>query len=91
MTILKKPGFRSSGTALAAALALTATFGVPAQLGAAPVRASAGQDALVISVGGSRVVNLSAPMSDIVIGNPEVLDVHVRSERQLYLIAKAPG
>jgi pilus assembly protein CpaC len=91
MTILKKPGFRSSGAALAAALALTATFGVPAQLGAAPVKASAGQDALVISVGGSRVVNLSAPMSDVVIGNPEVLDVHVRSERQLYLIAKAPG
>jgi pilus assembly protein CpaC len=91
MTILKKHGFRSSGTALAAALAMAATFGAPAQLGAAPVKASAGQDALIISVGGSRVVNLSAPMSDVVIGNPDVLDVHVRSERQLYLIAKAPG
>lgn len=91
MSFMKKHGFRSSGTALAAALAMAATLGTPAQLGAAPVKASAGQNAMVLSVGGSRVVNLSAPMSDVVIGDPNVVDVHVRSERQLYIIAKAPG
>lgn len=81
---------RLGGTALAAALALAAAM-APAQIGAAPVRASTGQDAMVLSVGGSRVVNLSAPMSDVVIGDPNVVDVHVRSEQQLYIIAKAPG
>src|SRR3546814_1201024 len=30
-------------------------------------------------------------MSDVVIANPEVVDVHVRSNTQLYIIAKAPG
>ncbi|MBK5264808.1 MAG: type II and III secretion system protein family protein, partial [Alphaproteobacteria bacterium] len=91
MALMKKHGFCNGGTALAAALAMAAMVGTPAQLGAAPVKASAGQDAMVLSVGGSRVVNLTAPMSDVVIADPSVVDVHVRSERQLYIIAKAPG
>ncbi|MCF8709736.1 type II and III secretion system protein family protein [Rhizorhapis sp. SPR117] len=70
---------------------MVATLSVPVQLDAAPVKASAGQDAMVLSVGGSRVVNLTAAMSDVVIADPSVVDVHVRSERQLYIIAKAPG
>ena len=48
-------------------------------------------NAILMSAGGSRVVNLSAPMSDVVIANPEVVDVHVRSQNQLYLIAKKAG
>ena len=44
-----------------------------------------------MSAGGSRVVNLSAPMSDVVIGNPDVADAYVRSQNQLYIIAKKPG
>src|SRR3546814_14686536 len=82
---------RYAGTALAAALTLAVTFGAPERLDAASVRTSANQDALVMSVGGSRVVNLPAAMSDVVIANPEVVDVHVRSNTQLYIIAKAPG
>lgn len=46
---------------------------------------------LVMSVGASRVVNLPANMSDVIIADPAVVDVHVRSQRQLYLIAKGPG
>ncbi|MET0362095.1 MAG: type II and III secretion system protein family protein [Sphingobium sp.] len=46
---------------------------------------------LLMSVGQSRVVNLTTPMSDVIIANPEVMDVTVRSSRQLYLIAKGPG
>jgi pilus assembly protein CpaC len=55
--------------------------------------ASAGADAgiAVMSVGSSRVLNVSGPISDVIIANPNVLDVHVRSTNQLYLIAKAPG
>jgi len=46
---------------------------------------------LLMSVGSSRVVNLTANMSDVIIADPNIVDVHVRSQRQLYLIAKGPG
>src|SRR3546814_16467178 len=82
---------RYAGTALAAALTLAVTFGAPERLDAASVRTSANQDALVMSVGGRRVVNLPAAMSVVVIATPEVVDVHVRSNTQLYIISKAPG
>ncbi|HEX7853484.1 MAG TPA: type II and III secretion system protein family protein [Sphingobium sp.] len=45
----------------------------------------------MMSVGQSKVVDLSATMSDVIIADPTVVDVHVRSQNQLYLIAKAPG
>ncbi|HEX7783593.1 MAG TPA: type II and III secretion system protein family protein [Sphingobium sp.] len=59
-------------------------------LQAAPAAAST-DSALVLSVGDSRVINLSANMSDVVVADPAVADVHVRSQKQLYIIAKAPG
>ncbi len=48
-------------------------------------------NALLMSVGASRVVNLPAAMSDVVVADPDVADVHVRSNTQLYIIAKKPG
>ncbi|MFT3968098.1 MAG: type II and III secretion system protein family protein [Sphingobium sp.] len=44
-----------------------------------------------LSIGQSKVIDLPVPMSDVIIADPEVVDVHVRSARQLYLIAKGPG
>src|SRR3546814_18980686 len=82
---------RYAGTALAAALTLAVTFGAPARLDAASVRTSANQDALVMAVGGSRVVNPPAEMSEVCIANTEVVDVHVRPKPQHYIIAQAPG
>ncbi|WHO38100.1 type II and III secretion system protein family protein [Sphingobium sp. AP49] len=73
--------------ALGLALAMVAT--PTTALNAAP--SSAQDNAILMSVGGSKVVNLSAKMSDVVIANPDVVDVHVRSQNQLYLIAKKPG
>ncbi|MFZ2998056.1 type II and III secretion system protein family protein [Sphingobium sp.] len=83
----------TAGPIAAPAIALGLAFAMIATpttaLNAAP---SAQQDgAILMSVGGSRVVNLGAKMSDVVIGDPEVVDVHVRSQNQLYLIAKKPG
>lgn len=46
---------------------------------------------LQMSAGTSRVINLPAVMSDVIIADPDVVDVHVRSQRQLYLIAKSAG
>ena len=74
----------------AIALGLAAALAAPtAAVNAAPAAMQDG--AILMSAGGSRVVNLNAPMSDVVIANPDVVDVHVRSQNQLYLIAKKPG
>ncbi|GLV29495.1 fimbriae assembly protein [Sphingobium sp. TomTYG75] len=70
---------------LAAAMAATPTTA----LNAAP--SSMQDNAILMSVGGSKVINLGAKMSDVVIGDPNVVDVHVRAQNQLYLIAKAAG
>lgn len=75
--------------AIAIGLAIAATAISNSAVNAAP--ASTQDNAILMSVGGSRVVNLGAKMSDVVIGDPDVVDVHVRSQNQLYLIAKKPG
>ncbi len=46
---------------------------------------------ILMSVGASRVVNLSGRMTDIIVADPTVADVHVRSTDQLYILAKKPG
>lgn len=46
---------------------------------------------ILMSVGASRVINLPSHMTDVVIANPNVADVYVRSQNQLYILAKAPG
>ncbi|MET0241244.1 MAG: type II and III secretion system protein family protein [Sphingobium sp.] len=74
------------------AVALACLAGTaPLATAAAPLPMVSADPALTLSVGQSRVIDLSTPMSDVVIANPEVVDVHVRSRQQLYLIAKAPG
>jgi len=78
----------ASGIALALAIAASATF-APERLLAQGAKQENG--ALLLAVGESRVINLPANLTDVVIANPEVLDVHVRSQRQIYLIAKASG
>ena len=76
-----------AGPAIALGLAVAIAATPTAALNAAP--AAMQDNAILMSVGGSRVVNLSAKMSDVVIADPEVVDVHVRAQNQLYLIAKS--
>ena len=75
------------------ALLLLAGTAAPALAAGNGTPGSAQDDSgvLVMSVGASRGVNLPANMSDVIIADPAVVDVHVRSQRQLYLIAKGPG
>ncbi len=82
---------RVAGGALAAALALAGSATVAPALNAAATAPQQQNGALLLAVGESRVVNLPDNMTDVVIADPAVLDVHVRSQRQIYLIAKAPG
>lgn len=80
---------RLAAPAIALGLAIATIAAPTTALNAAP--ASNQDNAILMSVGGSRVVNLPAKMSDVVIANPDVVDVHVRSQNQLYLIAKKAG
>ncbi|MGB3929984.1 MAG: type II and III secretion system protein family protein, partial [Sphingobium sp.] len=80
---------RLAAPAIALGLAVAAVAAPTTALNAAP--SSTQDNAILMSVGGSRVVNLGSAMSDVVIANPEVVDVHVRSQNQLYLIAKKAG
>ncbi|WP_188236921.1 type II and III secretion system protein family protein [Sphingopyxis sp. LK2115] len=82
----------------AAALARTLAIGlVAATLAAAPsqpVAAQAVQNAsssIDLSVGRGRLVSLPTAMSDVFVADDKVADVQVRSSRQLYVFAKAPG
>ncbi|MCH4152123.1 MAG: type II and III secretion system protein family protein [Sphingobium sp.] len=61
--------------------------------GAAPDSSAAKTDSGVIlmSVGASRVINLPGAMTDVVVANPNVADVHVRSQNQIYILAKGAG
>lgn len=78
-----------AGPAIAIGLALATALVPGTAVNAAP--SSQQDNAVLMSVGGSRVINLSAKMSDVVIGDPNIVDVHVRSQNQLYLIAKKAG
>ncbi|ETI64856.1 secretion system protein [Sphingobium sp. C100] len=84
-----KPMHKLAGPAIAIGLAVAGAAAPTTALNAAI--SSAQDNAILLSVGGSRVVNLPAKMSDVVIADPEVVDVHVRSQNQLYLIAKKAG
>lgn len=88
-SMLQMSGRKVAGPAIALGLAVAMTAVPGTAVNAAP--SSAQDNAILMSVGGSRVVNLGAKMSDVVIGDPEVVDVHVRSQNQLYLIAKKAG
>ncbi len=79
-----------AASALALGIAALGGLAAPAILNAQPV-GSVRAAPVVLSVGGSQVVNLSGPMSDVVIADPSVVDVHVRAQNQLYLIAKKAG
>lgn len=79
-----------AATACGVAMATTSSIAPIGAMSAAQAQ-TAPDRAMVLSVGESRVINVSAKMVDVVIANPGVVDVHVRSQNQLYILAKAPG
>jgi len=91
MQILPLARLRGTAGSLVALAALGTLGTATPQIAFAAGAAQQENGALVLSVGESKVVNLPSNLSDVVIANPAVLDVHVRSQRQVYLLAKAPG
>ena len=87
-----KANFKAAALARTLAIGLVATTLVAAP--SQPVTAQAVQNAsssIDLSVGRGRLVSLPAPMSDVFVADDKVADVQVRSSRQLYVFAKAPG
>jgi pilus assembly protein CpaC len=83
---------RMAAVALCAVATASGTMLLPGEAAsAAPSANSASSNLLLMSVGESRVVNLSAKMTDVIIANPGIADVHVRSQNQLYILAKGAG
>lgn len=83
---------RKATTALAALMLATSSALVAASVADAASSTNTGEsNVLMMSVGASRVINLSSPMSDVIVADPSVADVHVRSQNQLYILAKSPG
>lgn len=83
-SLLRHAAFALGATALTAGSLLLPERAV----NAAPVQDG---NVILMSVGASRVVNLPGQMSDVVIADPSVADVYVRSQNQLYILAKGPG
>jgi len=82
---------RLAACASAATMALSATTIPAGTATAASASSNTTDNTIVLSVGESRVINLKARMSDVVVANPQVVDVHVRSQTQLFIMAKGPG
>ena len=84
-----------AGAALAAVLATPALLAAPHRGPARPAArfAPAGRSAALLEVntGRGRLVNLSAPMSDLFVANEAIADVQVRSPTQLYVFGKKTG
>lgn len=72
-----------------AAAIIAASVGQAAS--AKPVATAVGGEPIVLSVGRGQQVNLASPVTDVVVANPNVADVDVRSSKQLYILAKGPG
>ena len=81
-----KSGFAAA--ALAVALGTTALVALPSV-----AHAQSAKDAKVVtlSIGRGQQINLGSTITDVVVANPQVADVEVKSGRQLYILGKGPG
>lgn len=87
-----RSSLRKAGTLASALLLASASLIAPAGIaGAAPDAKQADSGVILMSVGASRVINLPGQMTDVVVANPGVADVHVRSQNQIYILAKGAG
>ena len=72
-----KAGFAAA--ALSVAMATTALVAFEA-----PAMAQSGGKSVVLSVGKGQQVNLSSSITDVVVADPRIADVEVRSAKQIY-------
>lgn len=81
-----KSGFAAA--ALAVAMGTTALVALPT-----PAAAQSAKDGkvIVLSIGRGQQVNLGSAITDVVVSEPSIADVEVKSSKQLYILAKGAG
>jgi pilus assembly protein CpaC len=87
MTNISKIKSGIAAAALTIALGTSATIAIPT---AAYAQASAGKT-IVLSIGRGQQVNLGSAITDVVVSDPAIADVEVKSGKQLYILGKGPG
>lgn len=81
-----KTGFAAA--AFAVALGTTALVALPA---AAQAQAAKSGKVVVLSIGRGQQINLGSTITDVVVADPTIADVEVKSSRQIYILGKGPG
>jgi pilus assembly protein CpaC len=79
------------GTVIAAALAASLAVAPTAPALAQTATPIAPANDVVLSVGTGRMVRLNGTMSDVFVANPEVADVQVRSNNQIFIFGAGAG
>ncbi len=89
MTILN---LTNKGLLAAALVATLSSTALTAPAMAAPAgSASSADKTIVLSIGRGQQINLPSAITDVVVSNPNVASVDVRSAKQIYVFAKAAG
>lgn len=91
MSLTKFLARKSAASLLAIGIAVGAGLLPTAAVNAAPAGSDSADGGLILSVGASRAVNVQGRIADVVVVNPAVADVFVRSNNQIYILAKGPG
>ena len=81
-----KSGF--AAVALTAAMCTSALVALPTT---AAAQSSKDGKLLVLSIGRGQQVNLGSNITDVVVADPAIADVEVKSGRQIYILGKGPG
>ncbi len=81
-----KSGF--AAIAITAALGTTALVALPTS---AAAQSSKDGTLLTLSIGRGQQINLGANITDVVVADPAIADVEVKSGRQIYILGKGPG
>ncbi len=86
MTFINTFKSRFVAATLVAALSTTAMVVLPA-----PAAAQSTGKTVILSIGRGQQVNLGSSITDVVVSDPRVADVEVKSANQIYIIGKGPG
>lgn len=88
MALFTKIQSRFAAVAITAAMCTSALVALPS-----PAAAQLAKDGkvLVLAIGRGQQVNLGANITDVVVADPTIADVEVKSGRQIYILGKGPG
>lgn len=88
MKMIAKTKTRFAMAALAVALGSTGLVALPV---AAQTQSAKETRTVILSIGRGQQINLGSNITDVVVANPSIADVEVKSARQIYIFGKGPG